>query len=65
MRKKLVVRSLAWAGEPLLEPIRRAVRERVTVMPVDHVEVVQSQFGDITFVTVTFSKLPLDFGKYF
>jgi len=59
------VPSLAWAGEHLLEPISQAARERVTVMPVDQVEVVQFQLGDITFVTVTFSKLPLDFGKYF
>jgi hypothetical protein len=57
--------SLAWVGELLLEPIRQAVRERVTVMLIDQVEVVQFQLGDITFVTVTFSKLPLDFGKYF
>jgi glucokinase len=27
----------------LLEPIRRTLRERVTVMPVEQVEVVQSQ----------------------
>jgi glucokinase len=34
------------AGELLLEPIRRTVRERVTVMPVNQVEVVRSQLGD-------------------
>jgi predicted NBD/HSP70 family sugar kinase len=30
----------------LLDPIRRALRERVTVMPIEQVEVVQSQLGN-------------------
>jgi glucokinase len=34
------------AGELLLDPIRRTLRERVTVMPVEQVEVVTSQLGD-------------------
>lgn len=34
------------AGDLLLEPIRRTLRERVTIMPVEQVDVVQSQLGD-------------------
>jgi glucokinase len=37
---------VAQAGELLLEPIRRTMRERVRVMPVEQVEVVSSQLGD-------------------
>jgi glucokinase len=33
-------------GDLLLNPIRRTLRERITVMPVEQVEVVQSQLGD-------------------
>lgn len=33
-------------GELLLEPIRRTLRKRVTVMPIDQVEVVRSQLGN-------------------
>lgn len=38
--------GVAQAGHLLLEPMRRTLRERVTVMPVDQVEVVQSQLGN-------------------
>jgi predicted NBD/HSP70 family sugar kinase len=38
--------GVSHAGELLLEPIRRTVRERVTVIPVNQVEVVRSQLGD-------------------
>ena len=37
---------MAQAGELLLDPIRRTIQERVHVMPVEQVEVVQSQLGD-------------------
>jgi glucokinase len=38
--------GVAQAGELLFAPIRRTIRERVFVMPVDHVEVVSSRLGD-------------------
>jgi glucokinase len=38
--------GVAQAGDLLLEPIRRTMRERVRVMPVEQVEVVSSQLGD-------------------
>jgi glucokinase len=38
--------GVAQAGELLLAPIRRTIRERVFVMPVEQVEVVPSQLGD-------------------
>ena len=41
-----MVRRFSQAGELLLEPIRRTLRERVTVMPIDQVEVVPSQLGN-------------------
>lgn len=37
---------MAKAGDLLLDPIRKTVRERVFVMPVEQVEIVQSQLGD-------------------
>jgi glucokinase len=37
---------VARAGELLLEPIRRTLRERVRVMPIEQVEVIPSQLGD-------------------
>jgi glucokinase len=39
--------GVAKAGALLLDPIRRTVRQRVYVMPVDQVEIVQSQLGDM------------------
>jgi len=38
--------GVAQAGELLLDPIRRTIRERVHIMPVEQVEVVPSKLGD-------------------
>jgi len=38
--------GVAQAGELLLDPIRRTLRKRVHIMPVEQVEVVLSQLGD-------------------
>ena len=38
--------KLAQVGDLLLAPIRRTLQERVTVIPIEQVEVVQSQLGD-------------------
>jgi glucokinase len=45
-RRIIVAGGVSRAGDLLLDPIRRIIRERVTVMPIDQVEVVQSQLGD-------------------
>jgi glucokinase len=45
-RRIIVGGGVANAGDLLLDPIRRTLRERVTVMPVEQVEVVQSQLGN-------------------
>ncbi len=45
-RRIVIAGGVSRAGDLLLAPIRRTIRERVTVMPVDQVEVVQSQLGD-------------------
>ena len=45
-RRIIIGGGVSQAGERLLDPIRRALRERVTVMPVEQVEVVQSQLGN-------------------
>jgi glucokinase len=45
-RRIIIGGGVAQVGELLLNPIRRTLRERVTVMPIDQVEVVQSQLGD-------------------
>ena len=45
-RRIIITGGVSQAGDLLLEPIRRTLRERVHVMPVDQVEVVQSQLGD-------------------
>jgi glucokinase len=45
-RKIVIAGGVSQIGEPILEPIRRTIRERVTVMPVEQVEVVQAQLGD-------------------
>jgi glucokinase len=42
----VIAGGVAQAGELLLAPIRRTIQARVHVMPVDKVEVVQSQLGD-------------------
>jgi glucokinase len=45
-RRIIIGGGVAHAGDLLFDPIRRTLRERVTVMPVDQVEVVPSQLGD-------------------
>ena len=45
-RRIIIGGGVSRAGDLLLEPIRRTLRERVTVMPVEQVEVVQSQLGN-------------------
>jgi glucokinase len=45
-RRIVLAGGVAQAGDLLLEPMRRTLRDRVTVMPVDQVEVVQSQLGN-------------------
>ncbi len=42
-RKIVIGGGVAKAGELLLQPIRRTVKERVTVMPVDQAEIVSAQ----------------------
>jgi glucokinase len=44
-RKVVIAGGVSKAGDLLLEPIRRTVRERVTVMPIDQVEIVQAELG--------------------
>ena len=44
-RKVVLGGGVAAAGELLFEPIRRTIRERVTIMPVDQVEVVAASLG--------------------
>jgi len=45
-RRIIIGGGVAQAGELLLDPIRRTLRERVHIMPVDQVEVVASKLGD-------------------
>ena len=45
-RKIIIGGGVSRAGDLLLEPIRRTLRERVTVMPIEQVEVVPSQLGN-------------------
>ena len=45
-RRIVIGGGVAQAGELLLEPIRRTLRERVHIMPIEQVEVVPSQLGD-------------------
>lgn len=45
-RRIIIGGGVAQAGDLLLDPIRRALRERVHIMPVDQVEVVCSALGD-------------------
>lgn len=44
-RKIVIAGGVSQIGEPILAPIRKTIRERVTVMPVEQVEVVQAQLG--------------------
>jgi glucokinase len=46
-RRIIIAGGVAKAGALLLDPIRQTVRQRVYVMPVDQVEIVPSQLGDI------------------
>ena len=45
-RKIVIAGGVSRIGEPILAPIRRTIRERVRVMPVERVEVIQAQLGD-------------------
>jgi glucokinase len=45
-RRIILGGGVAQAGNLLLEPMRRSVKEHVFVMPVDQVEIVQSQLGN-------------------
>lgn len=45
-RRIIIAGGVSQAGDLLLDPIRRTLRERVTVMPVEQVEVVQGTLGD-------------------
>jgi len=45
-RRIIIGGGVSKAGNLLLDPIRRTVRERVHIMPVDQVEIVPSQLGD-------------------
>jgi glucokinase len=45
-RRIIIAGGVSQVGDLLLEPIRRTLRERVRVMPVEDVEVVQSQLGN-------------------
>jgi glucokinase len=44
-RRIIIAGGVSKAGELLLHPIQRTVRERVHIMPVEQVEVVRSQLG--------------------
>jgi glucokinase len=45
-RRIIIGGGVAQVGDRLLNPIRRALREHVTVVPIEQVEVVPSQLGD-------------------
>jgi glucokinase len=45
-RRIIIGGGVAKVGDLLLEPIRRTLRERVKVVPIDQVEVVPSQLGE-------------------
>jgi glucokinase len=45
-RKIVIAGGVSRIGEPILKPIRRTINERVTIMPVEQVEVVQAKLGD-------------------
>jgi glucokinase len=50
-RRIVIGGGVARAGDLLIEPIRKALRERVHVMPVEQVEVVLSALGDKAGIT--------------
>ena len=45
-RRIVIAGGVSQAGDLLLDPMRRTLHERVSVMPVEQVEVVQRQLGD-------------------
>ena len=45
-RRIIIGGGVAQAGELLLAPVRRTIKERVHIMPVEQVEVVSSKLGD-------------------
>ena len=45
-RRVIIAGGVSQVGDLLLSPVRRTLRERVTVMPVEQVDVVQSQLGN-------------------
>ena len=45
-RKIVIDGGVPQIGELILKPIRRTIRERVTIVPVEQVEVVQATLGD-------------------
>ena len=45
-RRIIIGGGVAQAGDLLLAPVRRTLQERVTVIPIEQVEVVQSQLGN-------------------
>ena len=45
-RRIILGGGVSQAGDLLLDPMRRTMRDRVSVMPIEEVEVVQSQLGD-------------------
>ena len=45
-RRIVIAGGVSQAGDLLLDPIRRTLRERISVMPVEKVDVVQSQLGN-------------------
>lgn len=45
-RKIVIAGGVSRIGDPLIEMIRKTIRERVTVMPVNQVEVLQAELGD-------------------
>jgi glucokinase len=45
-RRIIIAGGVSQAGDLLLNPIRRTLRERVTAMPIERVEILPSQLGD-------------------
>lgn len=45
-RKIVIGGGVSQIGDPIIDPIRRTICERVTIMPVEQVEVIQAQLGD-------------------
>jgi len=45
-RKIVIAGGVSRIGEQLLAPIRKTIRERVTIMPVEQVEVVGAALGE-------------------